>query len=333
MPERPTTGRPRRFGGRLTTILLLAGLVVAVPLVAVRWVDSGAFLVAVLQSVVPLSGLLVAVLFLGAAVTRRWRITVAAGVLLTICLTLAVPTVFGHTVAPGRQELVVMSANLEFGGADARSLVTAVRAHRADVLVLAEVTPDAVARLRAAGLDTLLAGSVGQAQTGAGGTIVRSRLPMTLVDPGTDARRPAQTFDQPVVSIRAASGDVVLRAVHTLPPQVAHPAAGWRSTLADLQTWRERQSTSRPLVMAGDFNSSYGHPGFRHLAETMTDSHYAAGEGWVRTWPQGRRFLRPFIQLDHVLTRGMDVVDAGQVRLPKTDHAAVWARLSPQGRG
>lgn len=318
----------KRLGGAPVTVLLWAGLAVAVPFVGVRWVDSGALPVVVLQSVVPLTGILVALLLAGAALTRRWRLSVTAGAVLAVCVTIAAPSVSAHTVQPGRDDFVVMSANLEFGGVDAQSLVVAARAHRADVLVLEEITPAAVVRLRAAGLDTLLPGAVGQPSTGAGGTIVRSRFPMTVVESGTGSGRPAQEFNQPAVSIHTASGDLVLRAVHSLPPQVSHPAADWRSGLADLQAWRERQPPDRALVMTGDFNSSFGHPGFRGVAETMTDAHRAAGEGWVRTWPQGRRLIRPFIQLDHVLTRGLDVVDAGQVRLPHTDHAAVWARLS-----
>lgn len=84
------------------------------------------------------------------------------------------------------------------------------------------------------------------------------------------------------------------------------------------------------MVLAGDFNSSWGHPGFRGVVETMTDAHRAADQGWVRTWPQGRRLIRPFVQLDHVLVRGLSVVDAGVVHLPNTDHAAIWARLTPR---
>jgi len=148
---------------------------------------------------------------------------------------------------------------------------------------------------------------------------------LTLTEPRLHGS--AQAFDEPVVSIHRPAGDVVLRAVHSQPPSISE-AADWRSGLADLQAWRERQSPPEPLVMAGDFNSSWGHPGFRQVAETMTDAHRAAGLGWVRTWPQGRRLIRAFIQLDHVLTRGLSVVDAGLVHLPKTDHAAVWARLS-----
>jgi endonuclease/exonuclease/phosphatase (EEP) superfamily protein YafD len=276
---------------------------------------------------VPLTGILVAVLVVSAVVTRRWLVTVAAGVLLVVCATIAVPSVFGDTVAPGRSDLVVMSANLEYGGADAQSLVLAAREHRVDVLVLIEITPTAVERLRAAGLDTLLPESVGQASQDAGGTIVRSRVPMTLLASRLD-QVSTHAFNEPVVLIHSTNGDVVLRAVHSQPPGLSG-AADWRAGLADLQAWRERQRPDQQFVLAGDFNASWGHPGFRRVAETMTDAHRAAGEGWVRTWPQGRRLIRPFVQLDHVLTRGLGVVDAGVVQLPGTDHAAVWARLSP----
>ena len=315
-------------GERLLTALLWACVVVAMSLLAVVWIDSSVGMVVVLQSMAPLTGIAVAVLVAIAAVKRRWSVTAAAGVLLTVCAVIAVSSVVGHVVAPARDDLVIMSANLEYGGADAQSLVMAVREHRVDVLVLVEITPAAVERLKVAGLDTLLPESVGRSSQDAGGTIVRSRPPLTLMftEPRQD-HESAHAFAEPVVSIHRSAGDVVLRAVHSQPPSISG-AADWRSGLEDLQAWRKRQSSQEPLVMAGDFNSSWGHPGFRRVAKTMTDAHRAAGRGWVRTWPQGRRLIPAFIQLDHVLTRGLSVVDAGVVHLPKTDHAAVWARLS-----
>lgn len=65
----------------------------------------------------------------------------------------------------------------------------------------------------------------------------------------------------------------------------------------------------------------------------MTDAHRAAGEGWVCTWPQGRRLMRPFIQLDHVLFRGLSVVDAGVVNLPKTDRGGLGAAVASPSLG
>lgn len=138
----------------------------------------------------------------------------------------------------------------------------------------------------------------------------------------------AQSFLEPVVSIHSRTGDVVLGAVHSRPPD-PWGAGGWRSGLPDLQEWRERQPLDLPLALAGDFNASWGHSGFRGVAETMSDAHRAAGEVWAPTWPLGRRLIRPFSQLDHVLVRGVSVVDAGVVHLPNTDHAVVCARLLP----
>jgi len=298
--------RVKGVGGKLLTVLLWAGVLVAAPLVGLRWVDSSIGMVVVLQTMIPIAAFGVAGLLLVAVVARRWRVAVVAGALFSV--------------------LVVMSANLDFGGADAPSVVTAVREHRVDVLVLLEITPDAVERLTVAGLDSPLPESVGLSRQDAGGTIIRSRVPLKLLDSGLGGS--PLVFNQPVVSIHRPDGDVVLRAVHSPPPTLLD-AADWRSGLVHLQAWRERQPAGQPLVMAGDFNSSQSHPGFRRVAETMTDAHRAAGEGWVRTWPEERRLIRPFIQLDHVLSRGLSVVDAGVVQLPGTDHAAVWARLSP----
>lgn len=99
----------KHLGGGMLTVLLWAGFVVAVPLVG----DSSVGIVAVFQLTVPLVGVLLLVLVVIAAVTRRWRNTVAAGALLAVCATIAVPSLFGHTAAPGRDDLVVMSSNLE----------------------------------------------------------------------------------------------------------------------------------------------------------------------------------------------------------------------------
>jgi len=326
---RDTVARGSPLRGRPVSVLLLACLVVAFLLVGSRWIDSTVGIVVVLQSMVPLAIFLVVVLTSIAACTRRWRLTIASGALLALCAAMVGPSFLSRGVPPGPDDLVVMSANLEYGGGDAQSLVRAARQHRVDVLVLLEITPAAVERLRLAGLDTLLPESVGRSSQDAAGTIVRSRLPMTLRDPLLDQISP-NVFKDPIVSIHGPTGTIVLRAIHARPP-VLSGAADWRLGLAEMQAWREEQPSGQPVVMAGDFNSSSDHPGFRAVAKTMTDAHRATGQGWVRTWPQGRRLIRPFVQLDHVLVRGLGVVDAGVVNLPKTDHAAVWARVSPHG--
>ena len=120
-----------------------------------------------------------------------------------------------------------------------------------------------------------------------------------------------------------------MRAAHPTPP-VRFPVR-WHEELGDLAAWASAEADGDlPVVLAGDLNSSQDNPAFRRLAAELTDAHSALGRGWVRTWPQGGA-VPPFVQLDHVLVDGLPVVDVGTIRLPRTDHAAVWARLGGSG--
>jgi hypothetical protein len=103
---------------------------------------------------------------------------------------------------------------------------------------------------------------------------------------------------------------MLIRAVHPMPP--TDPNLGfWRSALDGLATWAHSQPDGIPLVLAGDFNASADHPGYRQVADGLVDAHRAVGAGWVRTWPLGRRWLPPFVQIDHIRARGLTVTGAG----------------------
>ena len=79
--------------------------------------------------------------------------------------------------------------------------------------------------------------------------------------------------------------------------------------------------------MAGDFNSSVDHPAMRELlAADLRDAHEVAGAGRPRTWPNARS-VPPFVHIDHVLVRGLDVTSAKTVRIRGTDHYSVIASL------
>ena len=305
---------------RVLTGLALVATVGAAAVTATRWVDDArtAYLPA-LQALVPAAGLATAVLLVMLLLLRRWRFATAAAVVAAVHVVLAVPMVTASPSEPGHGDVVVMSANLYFGQASAAAVVHAVDSHDVDVLVLPEATPSGIQGLDDAGLAGLLPHASGVAEPGASGTIVRSRFP--LQQKGSVRGE----FEQPVVEVATESGGMTLVAAHPYPPTGPDR---WRDDLRSLTRWRAEAPAGRPLVMAGDFNAGADHPAFRDLAETMTDAHDAAGSGWAPTWPQGS-WLPPFTQLDHVLVRDVEVVDAGTVRLPGTDHAAVWARLSP----
>ncbi len=302
--------------------LLLASLWVATLL---RWVDiSGPWTLVAAQAVRWVVAIVALAVLVVCVVGRQRAVGVAAALLVLVHLAIAAPSfVPGPATAPGEDDLVVMAANVELGGADLDVLAAAVREQDVDVLVLLELTDDAVDRLDDAGLADLLPEQRLEPAPGPAGSGVLSRYPL---DPQDVA---PSRFAQPAVEVATPQGPVLLRAAHPTPP-VRFPAL-WHRELGELAGWaigsREQDA---PIVLAGDLNAGSDHPAFRRLTEVLTDAHEERGQGWVRTWPQGA-IVPPFVQLDHVLVRGLRVVDAGTVVVPDTDHAAVWARLGPPG--
>lgn len=318
--------RRRRWGDRL--------LAVAVGTLslwyAVRWLDIPTFVIAVAQSLVPVAGILLVAVTLAAGASKRRRTAAVGAVASVAALVGALPFVVPSGRAdPGPDDLVVMASNLQFGGADPVALTGAVRVRGVDVLVLLEVTPSAVDRLRDAGLEDDLPYVVGHPRPGADGTLIRSRYPLTELPTPTfpgevNLSQPVARVELPGSPVGAAPRSVLIRAVHPMPPTDPN-LTFWRQSLDGLATWARSQPDGIPLVLAGDFNASADHPGYRQVADGLVDAHEAAGSGWVRTWPIGRRVIPPFVQIDHVLAKGMTVTGAGSEVIPGTDHALVWA--------
>ncbi len=253
---------------------------------------------------------------------RRILLALPAVVIALVPITLAASALGASTVAPSDNDEVIAASNLEFGGADPAEIVERIRTLDVDTLVLTELTPEAADAIDAAGASELLPHRVGSPQLGADGTVILSRHSLTKVS----AEHVPGLFDQPVATVHAPSGDYVVRAMHPYPP-TPNLVRGWHRQLGQAANWVAEQPAQTPLVLAGDFNASQAHPAYRRLAEGMLDAHRATGSGWVRTWPQGST-IPAFVQLDHVLVRQGQVVDAGMSVVPGTDHALVWARLA-----
>ena len=80
------------------------------------------------------------------------------------------------------------------------------------------------------------------------------------------------------------------RQVRSFPRRFGMPSAPITVFSPDPAVPAERsQPDGIPLVLAGDFNASADHPGYRQVADGLVDAHRAVGAGWVRTWPLGRR--------------------------------------------
>ncbi|MDV3222962.1 endonuclease/exonuclease/phosphatase family protein, partial [Intrasporangium sp.] len=318
-----TATRGHRPGRRLD-VGLGAALVVLVATGATRWIDSTAQLVIVLQTAGPFVVMGLLALLALTALLKRWWMLVPVVTAVVVAASVALPGWFARTSPDAPRDLTVMAVNLSYGRADPDHVADAVRAHSVDVLVATELTPEAQGALDDSGLDEWFVERVGEARPDAfTGTMVYSRFPLTEatgVDP-VDAHTPSV---QPEVVVDVSGTAVRVKAVHVLAP-MSGDAGEWRAGLRALATWRDRQSSDEPTVLAGDFNAGHGHPAFRAVADGMDHAHRVAGLGWVRTWPFEGRRVPPFVQLDHLLSRGLSVVDAGQVAIHGTDHAVVWA--------
>ncbi|HET8987448.1 MAG TPA: endonuclease/exonuclease/phosphatase family protein [Humibacillus sp.] len=305
---------------RLTDVAILVVLLGLVAVGALRWVDSTAYPVVVLQTAAPFVAIGLLLLAVVTAALRRWWVLVPVGLALVVSATVVAPAFVSHASPEATRDLTVMSANLRVGRAQPTQLMDAVRFHAVDVLVLSEVTPAALEGLTEEGADSFFPQQVGEAEAdGYAGTMVLSRYPLREVaaDLGGSPNR------QPEVVVTVDGVDLRVQTAHPAAP-IAGQTDDWRDGLRALQAWKERQSGPDPVLLVGDFNSSSAHPGFRALADGLDDAQRTTGSGWVRTWPYAGSRLPPFVQLDHVLSRGLTVIDSGQVALNGTDHAAVW---------
>ena len=309
-------GWGHRIGGLLIAFTVLLGV-----LTVLRWFDAAHTVVAAAQAARPVWGVAAVVVLVASLLTRRRAAIVLSGLLVAAHAWLTVPWfVPTGTTDPADDDLVVVVSNLEFGNADPTALAGQVEQLDADALVLLEVSPQALATIQGTGIGTRLPNRGGQPDQGAAGTVVLSRYPVTQIARGSGS------LGQPLVSLATEKGEVLLKAAHPMPPT---SALTWHKELTNLGgAVADLVATDpRPVIVAGDFNATEDHPVLRPLTRTTVDAHRAAGAGWVRTWPQGSS-VPPFAHIDHVLTHGLGVVDAGSFTLPGTDHAAVWARLS-----
>lgn len=324
--EPSPAGRTRRW----TSVLLgrlgwavIAGVGLSLLIVAFgggpnQWLALGGALAAWTAPAV-----VVAILLLGAA--RRWRaVLVALAVLLLIVVWLR-PYPHGNGSAgrsgAGAVALTVMTQNMLFGRADAASLVAEVRRSGVGVLVLTELTPQAAARLDAAGLGEVLPHRFALPKPWAAGTGLYSATPLL------DAREvPGTGFTTIEADTQVDGRRVTLIAAHSTPPQ--DPT--WEADHALLAEAVERRvRAGAAVVLAGDLNSTPGNRPFRRLLEAgVVDAGTARNWAWQgQTWPTD---LLPFrvLRIDHVLAPRGTTVDSVETQLiDGSDHAGLVVRL------
>lgn len=324
---------------------LWAGLVdtLAPPLLVVlalvtgsRWIDTPrSRIMPLLQALASVAVAPTWVVLLATASARRWRLAGAAGALAAVHAGRSAARVRRRRrrtgAGGGGDRLVVLSSNLQHGRGDAAAIVEAVKTRDVDLLALVEVTHEAHAGLLDAGITALLPHATGRPRTDARAVMVFSRSPLRRADAPA---LPSVGYGAELTAVVTPSGDVIAAVVHPVTPLPGHTSR-WHRELADLAAWAASVPAGVPVVLAGDFNATPDHPVLRRLGDAgFRNAHRDTGRRRPATWPRvpGLSRLTPIVQIDHVHVRDLDVVDAGTLVIPGSDHLAVWAGLAPARR-
>lgn len=285
-------------------LLPLGGWVVLVPLSLialarfVAW-DSTSALVA-LNALTPFVFLPAWPVAVVAGLFRRWILFAAAVGLVASHVSFVLPELLAAEAVPSAARtapsLRLFNANVYAANHDVSAFAEEIRRSRPDIVVLQEATPAFLAGLESAGALADLPHRVTVSRRDPFAAAVASRWALTEDDVVSVWGRP--------VLLRASIqiGGIVVRlfAFHAVAPAGVNREE-WTEDLASLGA--AISAERRPILIAGDFNATWGHRHFRRLLDLgVTDAAAARGKPYQMTWPRNRRIIPPLIRIDHVLT-------------------------------
>lgn len=256
---------------------------------------------------------------------RHWVLAAGAVLLTAALVAVQLPWYMRASPAPDSVAVRTLTVNMLFGRADAPS-VTRVATDSADIVMVQEITPEAVVRLKAAGMDETFPYSAIDARPGAAGTALYSRYPLT-------DHRNVDGFQVALVTARlqvdGVGAPLSVASVHLDVPW-PKPIGAWHSDFALFPTTLAQladQSGAGATIVAGDFNATIEMKPFRELlTDGYHDSAEQAGAGRQLTYPSNKR-CPPLIGIDHILTKNATAVTTEKVKIPETDHRALLATI------
>lgn len=319
---------PRWSGGRALTSALLVGILVF----------AAATLVARVLPVSSMVGLVLAVgapyvavaAGCGAALAllrRRTILSVVAAALVAIALAIQASWYYlGRQPDVGQYaEIRVLASNIRKGQADAVPFVGLAQ-RSADVITVAELTPEAIERLGDAGINTAFPHSHLFPAPGAAGIGIWSRYPLSVLSPPPHLRGfllPAARLQIPGVRF-----STIIAGAHVMSPVAgdADTVNDWREDLASAKAYLDHFATDAgpgAVIVGGDFNST---PDVRQFRDLLTNGYRDAveqtGSGFAPTFPSDA-WYPPIITIDHVLTRNASVASVRTIDIAGSDHRAL----------
>ncbi|MDP9195425.1 MAG: endonuclease/exonuclease/phosphatase family protein [Pseudomonadota bacterium] len=209
---------------------------------------------------------------------------------------------------PGRMRF--MTANLYHSNPCRECFLETVRKTDPDFLAVQEVSHNWAASLE--GLRQQLPHRVVKPRYDAFGIGFFSRWPVVSVT--QTSHEGDGTFPMLRAVLETPAGPVAVMVVHPPPPAGGELAAIRNHQLQDIAD--DTALMKAPVVVLGDFNATPWSPHFRVLEKTG-GLHNAL---FLPTWPSGIWPL--YIPIDHILVKGLDVLDNRTARIEGSDHLA-----------
>jgi len=228
----------------------------------------------------------------------------------------------------------VVEVNALLGTASPYALTRLVRTSHADFLIVAESNDTFMnPGLIRAGTEKLLpyhySMDPGGLQPGAEplGNAIWSKWPINA------KRRVPGTFN-PTLAIDVTINNFPMTVVATRAQNPLVSRSQWASDMQAIAKFIPTVPKDRRLILAGDFNSGFGHAPFESILATgLQDAQAKVNWPWQRmTFPTFTGPTQPadipFLQIDHVLFgSGWHVNQAQSVMIPRTDHTATRVEL------
>lgn len=284
---------------------------------------AGTRLVAVLQSLTPYLGVVLAPLGVVAVLRGRLLLAATCGAIGLGILILAAPLAFPDAQpqsAAGSTGLRVASANLLYENDQIDDVATVLSDLATDVIVFHEYTAEHQRALEDSSLADAYPYRIDRTGRRASGIAVWSALP-TSGGERSDTSKPSLD-----VVVEGPDGDVRILAMHM--PTPINSFDNWRRDLGT--AGRIGRSAAGPTMVIGDLNASYWHPEFRALLDAgFVDAHNANGRGFSASWPTDT-IVPAFVRLDHALTTGGLVsADVTDFEIPGSDHTGFVVTVAP----
>ena len=316
----------------VTTTLSVTALLFAAVAMAFRYQPVTSIPRLVLSVGATFVPLIALVGLVAAVLARRKTLMIAGAVLMATTLAIQVAWYYignnRHPEMGAHTDVRVLSSNLRYGRADPAEFVGFASA-KADVITVAELTPEAIERYAAAGINTEFPYSLLKPGPGAGGIGLWSRYPLT---PLSEARHRAVVIPAARIDVPGVKYPPVLASVHIMSPvsddknTVEDWSAGMAGAKAQLDNFA-RQAGPGAVIIGGDYNST---PDMRQFRDLLTNGYSDAvqqlGSGFAPTFKADHP-LPPLITIDHILTRNAAATTIETVKITGSDHRSLLATV------